>query len=91
MIFCIFNPSRLPNFLLIICTLHVPKFTPAISFKKRRFYLSKESMALNKVYIIEFIYCHAPLLKIRENGVATRVGDVYIREENTTRIHAKPN
>jgi len=25
--------------------------------------------------------CHAPLLKIQENGVATRVGDVYTREK----------
>jgi len=32
--------------------------------------------------------CHAPLPKIRENGVALRV--MYIREENTPRIHVKP-
>ena len=28
--------------------------------------------------------CHAPLPKIRENGVATRVGDVYTRGKNPT-------
>ena len=35
------------------------------------------------------IWCHAPLLKIRRNGVTTKVGDVYMRG-NTPRIHAKP-
>ena len=32
--------------------------------------------------------CHAPLPKIQKNGVTTRVGDVYTRE-NTSRIYAK--
>ena len=41
-------------------------------------------------YIINFLFtatgvaiglCHAPLLKICENGVATRVDDIYTREE----------
>ena len=32
-------------------------------------------------------FCHAPLPKICENGVATRVGDVYTREEYLTYTH----
>jgi len=32
-------------------------------------------------------FCHALLPKMRENGVATRVGDVYTREEYPTYIH----
>jgi len=28
-------------------------------------------------------HCHAPLPKMHENGVATRVGDVYTRGENS--------
>ena len=32
-------------------------------------------------------YCHASLLKICRNRVATRVGDVYTREKYSTHIH----
>jgi len=40
------------------------------------------------VYGLNYVdtFCHAPLPKIRGNGVATRVGDVYTREKYPTYI-----
>ena len=43
---------------------------------------SKESSTID-VDVIKGI-CHAPLPKIRGNGVATRVGDVYTQEKYPT-------
>ena len=76
------------RFRILIILIEILDFAIVFSLNRSRIFLSDFSIFFPFLsfffQISGMMKCHAPLPKIRGNGVATRVGDVYTRGKYPT-------